>query len=429
MTNNPTYLGTVQDVNGNTIRVLLDDNTLSGLTFIDGHGYRIGQIGSFIRVPIGYIDLYGIVSTIGAGAVPEKLIDTLPYGNRWMTVQLVGEGLRKGEFSRGISQYPTISDPVHLVTEKDLSKIYGHPGSPNFVRIGHLANSESIPALIDIDKIITRHSAIVGSTGAGKSTTVAGLLAALSDEERYPSARILIFDIHGEYSAALKDRANVFRINPGQDEKQLIIPYWAMNSDELLSITFGSLDDNNRWQVLEKILALKLEALTRAPRNGVTSENTTVDTPIPFSIHKLWFELHVLINGTHTAQGTGQSSETLAYLCDDEGNIEQPGNAMQVIPPKFRPQNQGSGEKIYLSGSNLNIRRQLEGLASKLRDSRFDFLFRPEVLFPILQISMIQLTFPVQLAHEKSFFVHNLYQHVPGYDHRQYLQMFLYRSQ
>lgn len=382
MTNNPTYLGTVQDVNGNTIRVLLDDNTLSGLTFIDGHGYRIGQIGSFVRVPIGYIDLYGIVSTIGAGAVPEKLIDTLPYGNRWMTVQLVGEGLRKGEFARGISQYPTIGDPVHLVTEKDLNKIYGHPGSPNFVRIGHLANSESIPALIDIDKIITRHSAVVGSTGAGKSTTVAGLLAALSDEERYPSARILIFDIHGEYSAALKDRANIFRINPGKDEKQLIIPYWAMNSDELLSITFGSLDDNNRWQVLEKILALKLEALTRAPRNGVTSENTTVDTPIPFSIHKLWFDLHILINGTHTAQGTGQSSDTLAYLSDGEGNKIQPGNAMQVIPPKFRTQNQGSGEKIYLSGSTLNIRRQLEGLASKLRDSRFDFLFRPGDLLP-----------------------------------------------
>ena len=59
MPNNPTYLGTVQDVQGATISVALDKDTVSGLAFIEGHGYRIGQIGSFIRIPIGFIDLFG----------------------------------------------------------------------------------------------------------------------------------------------------------------------------------------------------------------------------------------------------------------------------------------------------------------------------------------------------------------------------------
>ena len=73
MPSSPTYLGTVQDVQGATISIALDKDTVSGLAFIDGHGYRIGQIGSFVRISIGFTDLFGIVSQVGAGAVPEAL--------------------------------------------------------------------------------------------------------------------------------------------------------------------------------------------------------------------------------------------------------------------------------------------------------------------------------------------------------------------
>ena len=51
--------------------VELDKDTISGLMFIDGHGYRVGQVGSFVRIPIGFIDLFGMVSHVGAGAVPD----------------------------------------------------------------------------------------------------------------------------------------------------------------------------------------------------------------------------------------------------------------------------------------------------------------------------------------------------------------------
>ena len=213
MPNSPTYLGTVQDVQGATISIALDKDTVSGLAFIDGHGYRIGQIGSFVRISIGFTDLFGIVSQVGAGAVPEALSKVEPYGYRWLKVQLVGEGQRTGDFNRGISQYPTIGDEAHLVTEQDLTRIYGRPDAPNFVRVGSLASAESIPALVDIDRLITRHSAVVGTTGSGKSTTVASLLTSISDPNRYPSARIIILDIHGEYHAALNDRATIFRVN------------------------------------------------------------------------------------------------------------------------------------------------------------------------------------------------------------------------
>src|SRR2546425_13360002 len=116
MAGDPTLLGTVQDVKGPTISVSLEPPALSGLVFIEGHGYRIGQVGSFVRVPICYVDLFGVVSQVGAGAVPERLVAVAAHGHRWVTVQLGGEGPRGGEFMRGLSQYPTVGYLVHLVT-------------------------------------------------------------------------------------------------------------------------------------------------------------------------------------------------------------------------------------------------------------------------------------------------------------------------
>lgn len=379
MKNNPTFLGLVDDVKGATVSVVLDTKTQSGLIFINGHGYRIGQIGSFIRIPLGYDNLYGIVSQVGAGAIPENVRTEDVQGRRWMTVQIVGESHSKGDFERGVSQYPTVGDQVHIVTEDDLERIYGSKDTPNYVNIGSIASSESIPALINIDRLLTRHSAIVGSTGSGKSTTVSSILSSISDKNLYPSARIIVLDIHGEYAKALRDRATVFRVAPNETlgEQALHIPYWAMNYDELMSVTFGSLGDVERGALLERISDLKLSSITSYPKNGVTPFNLTVDTPVPFSIHKLWFDTHCLVNSTHTVAG-GQTVATQAFVLDATGNPEQPGDPMGVIPPRYKPHTLASGgEKIYLSSSPLNIRRPLENLASKLRDPRFNFLFLP----------------------------------------------------
>lgn len=379
MPSSPTNLGTVQDVQGATISIALDPSTVSGLAFVDGHGYRIGQIGSFVRISIGFTDLFGIVSQVGAGAVPNALAKIEPYGNRWLKVQLIGEGQRSGDFKRGISQYPTIGDEVHLVSEQDLTRIYGRPGAQNYVRVGSLASTDSIPALIDIDRLVTRHSAVVGTTGAGKSTTVASLLASLSDPGRYPSARIIILDIHGEYHAALQDRATVFRVNPDESraEKPLFVPYWAMSFDELLLVTpFRGVGDADRAALVEKVKELKLASLKATAREGVTTDTVTVDTPVPFSIHRLWYDLHRSAFSTHSAPAANQSLTTEAIVTTPDG---QPilGDIMEVIPPKYRPITHGGADRVYLSAAPLNIRRQIIATQSLLRDTRYDFMFRP----------------------------------------------------
>lgn len=382
MNADPTFLGTVEDVSGTTVHVRLDEASASGLSFIDGQSYRVGQLGGFVRFPMGFVNLYGIISQVGASAAPLRVIEGAAEDNRWITVQLVGEVRPKRSFQRGVSQHPTVGDSVHLVTKGDLEKIYERPDDARYVQIGHLAAAESIPALIDLNALVTRHSAVVGATGSGKSTTVAGVLSALAEGERYPSARVLIIDVHGEYGAALGARAAIYRTNarPERGEKPLHIPYWAMSLDELMPVTFGHLEGRDRGALVDRIVALKRAAVASCPRNGVGDDNLTVDTPVPFSIHKLWFDLHCEVNATHLEREGGvQSIDTWALEKGGDGKPVQHGDAMRVVPPRFRGAKdvKGDSEKIRLSKSNLNMARQIDALGARLRDPRFDFLFRP----------------------------------------------------
>ena len=389
MRSDATLIGTVQDVAGTSVSVSLATATATGLSFYNGDSYRIGQIGSFVRIPLGYTSLFGIVSQVGAGAAPMTDGDPEPWGNQWLKVQLVGERGRAGKFERGVSQHPTINDAVHIVTEDDLREIYG-PGDPiDFVTVGHLASAESIPSRVNINRLVTRHSAVVGTTGAGKSTTVAALLAAVSDPRRYPSARVVILDIHGEYARALSDRSSVFRVsaeaNAENDEQDLQIPFWALSFDELIKLSFGELSDEARAAVADAVVALKREALEEQLREGITPERLSVDSPVPFCIHKLWFELHKREHRTIIPKpGSAADEVESAYVVDAAGKPVQIGDAMSVTPPLYRTvKTTGpADERVQWGTDSINIRQQLAVLGSKLRDPQFAFLFNPGVWRP-----------------------------------------------
>ncbi|WP_295937294.1 ATP-binding protein [uncultured Alistipes sp.] len=390
--NKATYIADVQNVSGTTVAANLNINYVTGETFVNGEGYKIGQVGSFVKIPQGYENLIGIVTQIGANAVPEKLHDSQPYGNRWMTIQLVGESNRSGQFERGISQYPIIGDEVHIVTESDLKSIYGNDGFASFVKAGTVSGAESIPALLDINKLLVRHSAIVGSTGTGKSTTVAGLLTTLSDPTNYPSSRILVLDIHGEYNRTFNGIANIYKIGSPPESrpdewKSLNVPYWAMTFDEFVDLAFGSISENDKAQIGELVLKLKKksfnDSITSYPY--LNESKITVDTPLPFSIKRLWLHLHRLVFSTHTVQGSGQkfcdidtafdrTKTTEAFTQNTNGDPINIGNAERIVSPTYEPQ---VSAKVFLSGQSLNIRRPVELLRSKLNDPRYDFIFNP----------------------------------------------------
>lgn len=363
----PTHLGTVVSVTGSAVSVELAPETISGLVFVDGQGYRVGQVGGFVRIPQGYGSLFGIVTQAGVAAAPTPELANEPHGRRWLVVELVGEGQPGKPFSRGVAQYPTIGDSAHLVTEDDLRLIYGQESSKDFVEVGHLANARAVPALVEVNRLITRHSAVIGTTGSGKSTTVAGLLNQLSDPSRFPSSRILVLDIHGEYATAFPDRANVYRVAPNLDkgELRLFVPYWALTFDELLAVTFGEMEDTSRGRVQDELTQRKRASLATLRPGQISENQVTADTPLPFSIRKLWYDLHYEIHATYR-KGTEQIAQNCGVI--DAGSIEE------VVAPRFQP---NDGQNYVQSKLQLPMRRQLEALAARLRDPRLSFLFKP----------------------------------------------------
>ncbi len=377
MSTSQTKIGEVVSVSGNVISVQLSDSIKSNMPIIDGVVYRIGQIGTFLKIPLGYANLYGIVTQIGAAAIPENLKESIEQdyskldNRQWLNMVLVGEqsGLK---FERGVSQSPTTGDNIHLVTIKDLDIIYGGYDKRNAITIGNISLSESLSAKIDLNKLVSRHCAILGSTGSGKSNAVGVVLKAIADKE-FKRSRILVIDPHGEYNSVLKSHSNVYKIKAalGSQQQELFIPFWALPFDELMSIFSGNLTDQNKDYFREKIVEAKLKSVD-VNKINIEEHLVTADAPIPFSIKQLWFELDDFERQTFSERA---NPETVTK--------QKTGKADNLTSNEYLPASAGGGAP-FLNNQAKGILSFLNSVRTKLSDSRYDFLFNPEKYTPDL---------------------------------------------
>ncbi|RLC44290.1 MAG: ATP-binding protein [Candidatus Cloacimonadota bacterium] len=368
-----TEIGEIISVSGNTITVQLSDTMKSNMPVIDGIVYRIGQIGSFLKVPLGYANLYGIVTQIGASAIPDSIKElakqdySLLDNRQWLNMVLVGEQIGR-KFERGVSQSPTTGDKVHLVTIKDLDVIYGGYDETNSITVGNISISESLNAKIDLNKLVSRHCAILGSTGSGKSNAVGILLNAIASK-KFKSSRILVIDPHGEYNEVLKEKSNVFKINTEKDDINLFIPFWALPFNELLSIFSGTLSDQNRDYFRTKIAEAKLNSIDKN-KLDVEKELVTADSPIPFSLKQLWFELDNFERKTFKKDRVTEC-------------LVKKGNSAELTSSTYEIASPGGGEP-FLNNKAKGILGFLDSVRIKLKDSTYNFLFEARDYSPNL---------------------------------------------
>ena len=264
-----TYLGKVTNVNAMEVDVEICEDIPSAAPIIEGKQYRIGQIGTLVRIPFGSVNLYGIVSSVSNHQNNEHIDEIIVRYSRHLKVNLIGEKVGRRKFQTGIGIFPTINDEVHLVIEKDLEEIFGESGE-EYIEIGRHSSSEYLPVSLDTHKLILRHSAILGSTGSGKSNTTAVVIDRIL--EKYIGSRVVLIDIHGEYSSAFEDKANVFKIN--DQKKPLYVPFWAMTFDELSFFLVGRQDGSERPEdkrLREEIVKLKIDC---CENSSIFSSNT-----------------------------------------------------------------------------------------------------------------------------------------------------------
>jgi DNA helicase HerA-like ATPase len=363
-----TEIGSVVSVSGNSVTVRLSDSVKSNSPIIDGVVYRIGQIGSFLKIPLGYASLFGIVTKIGAAAIPESISEAIKNNydvlanQQWLTITLIGEQIGS-RFERGISQSPTTGDSVHIVTLSDLEYVYGGYNEQASINIGNISVSESLNAYLHLDKLVSRHFAILGSTGSGKSNAVGITLNAIINKG-FPRSRILLLDPHGEYNSVFGDNSKVFRINTAELDSRLFIPYWALSFTEFISLFDGNLNDQNREYFREKVVEAKIKG---AVVNNIPIEPImiTADTPVPFSVKQLWFDLDDFERQTFK-EARKPETKTLKTM----------GDPNTLTSNEYEPAAAGGGSP-FLNNQAKGILNFLGSIRSRLKDSRYDFLFQP----------------------------------------------------
>ena len=223
-------LGIVKEVDDTTVVVLLDREITNMTKKIGERIYYVGQIGSYVLIPIGAIYVIGIVSAIKKVETREDGVSFIQF---LMTVTLVGT-IRKGKYETGVSVLPTVEMVVYLLEDKDIKSIFAAYQQYNF-SIGQLSLFENERAYLDPNKFFGKHLAVLGSSGAGKSYTVSSILQKVA---RFPDTHIILLDLHNEYRQAFPDTGQYCEI------ASLELPYWLMNAEEMLEMFVEPTDEN-----------------------------------------------------------------------------------------------------------------------------------------------------------------------------------------
>ena len=335
--NDPAFLGSVLQVD--TRRVLINAE--------DEHLMR-ASIGKLVTLRRGAADdwLIGMVDRIVRQIVtadttekagePGKIDDNgiPPSSGNAITVTLVGmvrwnAEEAQHEFTRSLLDLPDIWQDCFVLKGDSLKAFMGllvkKGDTEQALEIGKYTLDPDATAYLDGDKFFQRHAALLGSTGSGKSWTVATILERAA---RLPSANLVVFDLHGEYREL--SYADHLRI-PGPDDlvaatsesELLYLPYWLMNAEELISmfIDRSEFTAHNQTLVFQDTVVSEKKKGLEAENKTEILESFTVDSPVPFDLAKVLGHIKYLneemvqgVRGVKKGDFNGQFSRLLARI-------------------------------------------------------------------------------------------------------------------
>ena len=341
-----TVIGYIVDVQGNVLTATLveDEQGHAPTVTIGDEDIVVGRIGSYVVIRQNTVQIIAMVTRMTeqeALAVPT--IDTpgeqsarLPFAKRLARLTPIGSMDPDGHFERGVGQYPTTGAEVHAIGSVEITKMFERFHAEGF-KVGALTTHPSIKVSLHATNLFGRHLAILGQTGSGKSWTVASVVQKAVAE--MPKAHIIILDIHGEYCWKREDGTRHYAFTDAivrhVDARDLEIPYWLMTFAELcdLLIEHSEREATNQTAFFRDCLLAGRQAENTGATPPLGLSRVTVDTPIYFSLDNLLDKIKTK-------------------------NIERVGNRQG---PMFG-----------------NFDRFIMRIESKLNDTRYDFLLKPQ---------------------------------------------------
>lgn len=224
---------------------------------------QVGRINSYVILPVAGQRLVAMVTRVALIEDTEVKADrksvTFRGARRLMDATLVGT-IKGTDFRQGVSTFPILDNAVHLADRTDLDAVFGsvedsttddaHHERPRFcIPIGESTTISGRSVRIDPDAFFGKHAAILGSTGSGKSCTIATLLQSIHERQEVKRTTCIILDTNGEYREAFQKQSaddkwedvghrkiRYIPSGPDNESERLHIPYWFMNSEDFLRI-------------------------------------------------------------------------------------------------------------------------------------------------------------------------------------------------
>lgn len=332
------------------------------------------KVGSYVRISdsedsvmLAIIENYSIESIINADGDPDRkyILEANPLG-------IVKDGI----FERGGDTIAIPPKDVKPATIDDIKAIYDQSIEikDKFV-FAHLSSNPDISVPVDGNKFFNKHIAIVGSTGSGKSHTVAKIIqsAVSAKESGYNglnNSHIIVFDIHSEYKSAFPD-ANYL------DVANIVLPYWLLNSEELqeLFLDTDANDHNQRNVFKEAIVENKKMHCT-----GSYKEKVGYDTPIYFNIR----EVLQYIKNRNNEKKDKSNNIPFRTSTGEECVFGEETKQKLFFENVSYTGSSGSGT------NNGNFGNFINRLENKLNDKRISFLFPAENITNSHEVTLSQ---------------------------------------
>lgn len=274
-------IGRIVAVTGGHAIILLD--TADGQ---DQHSSsHCPEIGTLLKVDTSTSVTLALVSALSSPMPSHGQSD---QELRIIEVEFIGE-LPKDEhgrpkaFRRGISTYPSLGNVVFRASKEELSKAYACD-TDTAIRIGHIQQDASIPAMVKIDELLGKHFAVLGTTGTGKSCSVALILRRIL--EKNPQAHIVLLDVHREYEQSFNEWSEV--ITP----ENMTLPFWLLNFEEIVEILIGTQAHREAdIEILRELIPIAKQRYMHNQRKDKSNvlrqrdldgTNVGVDTPVPY---------------------------------------------------------------------------------------------------------------------------------------------------
>ncbi|MGG3801597.1 ATP-binding protein [Metabacillus fastidiosus] len=268
------------------------------------------------------------------------------------------------KFQRGVGHYPRFNSKCYLLTSEEKKQLFFLTTGEG-IKVGNVAGLQSEEISIHVDKFLGKHSVILGSTGSGKSSTVASILQKLLRKYRY--SHVVFFDLHDEYSAAFESSEFEHKVNK-IPASTFTLPYWLLNFEEFQSSFLGDIDSTKNSDGIritkEQILILKEKEHHLIKDEVGKIEKVNINSPLYFNIDELITDL------TKLNKRTFWKSDNELALTEDGQNYLNGTGAQKINRP-------GKEKDSVIQDPNYygKLNQVIEKLQSIRQDRRYTFLF------------------------------------------------------